>query len=639
MNTKLTSITPQEGIRRRLGAYLGSDARNCAVKEIYNNSQDAFIRNNITNPVLKVTVEGDKITVEDNAGGLPTNKQKDAGGKLRNAMFLVYQPFVGSNFEEDTAGGISGTYGIGSAVTCVSSKEFNVTVNKDGQEFDLRFKDGVTEKEEPKKTKQKPWKNGNGTKVEFVLDDELYSPYPPLDLEALKLDLKYINATIPNLVTKLDIDGEKWEFSYGNGLKGLIPGENVLEMSSSFGFERTRVFSSGVKKIKDRVGYNLILGENSGEEKVAVSFAGFTPTVDGGSHEEALWEAIETQVSSRLKKRGASILKQGENPPVWRDIAPHVSYCIQLNMTSPPFKGFDKTSISDRELKKELTSSLNRLFSRLDEDGEKYFTEIANKALKDARARELARVNRKTKIKKRSSGLSLPAKLSDCVLHYGDKGGEESEVHIVEGDSAFSGLLKQRDHNTQALFPIRGKTTNIYSMTPARALKSEVISDLAKVISGGIVGPSFDPEVNARYGKVIFTADADADGYDIQSLLLLVCYKLFPGLIEAGRVYCTRPPLFIVTDSKGGEHYCESEEERDKITKKLKKGYRILRAKGLGEMGEKSVRNTLLNPKTRTLTRFDVPSEREKIKLEKELTLWFSKDTNKRKQAIIDYAN
>lgn len=647
-------------IWKRTSMYLGERGRQqtVAVREIIDNSVHEKLRGFATR--MRVTFGADgSIEVQDNGRGLPVDENKQL--KTNGIILTMATLHAGANFSNNVAAGKAGAglNGVGASAANALSKRFDVTVYKNNKCYRLSFQDGFAghfagsspadkfkagtsiseEKDARPAAEKKLWKTGTSIKLWF--NEERFPRDEAVDIDDLVDRLKYTAYIVPGLEIEI-VDENRtyedgsfytWSFCSEHGLSEMVEviapdamlpntdtkgnlftekGIYYLETQGSY-TETTADETGKIADVPRTVTAELALRYGTGYEKNLASFVNTIHTHLGGVHERALEKALLKTFGERMASmRG--VLTAKDEPPIIDDYFEGMTIALSVNVPEPQFVGQQKDKLSGPEVEKALVKAFTALFTDFVSapSNQKILKPMFEKIVQASKNRLAAS---EAKLAKRKSNQvassAMPAKLADCDL----TGTEESELLICEGDSAAGTVKKARDATYQAVIPIRGKILNSFKATNGDILKNKEVMEIAKAIGAGF-GKDFDID-KIRYGKVLFAADADVDGLQINNLLFTVFNRLFRPMIEEGRVYQTVPPLYEVHVGSGKSAeviYVADDVELNHLVKKLEKAnktYKLDRNKGLGQMSAESFYDTVLDPEKRTLRRITIQDAEE----------------------------
>lgn len=648
-------------IWKRPSMYLGErgSQQSVAVREIIDNAVHESLRGFATH--VKVVFGKDKsIMIQDNGRGLPVDENKKL--KTNGIILTMATLHAGANFSSNVAAGKAGAglNGVGASAANALSKRFDVIVHKASKRYELSFHDGFaghfsgdspdegfkpgTDIKELKDSRsvaeKKIWKTGTIIKLWF--NEERFPKDEAVNIDDLVDRLKYTAYIVPGLSIEVidenreyeDGSAYSWSFYSDHGLQEMVevmatdtplPGSDIkgsifsekgihyLQAQGNY-TETTADETGKIADVKRTVTAEIAFRYGTGYEKNIASFVNTIHTHLGGVHEKALEKALLKTFGERMNSMRGLITAKDE-PPIIDDYFEGMTVALSVNVPEPQFVGQQKDKLSGPEVEKALFAAFTDLFNGFVNApaNQKFLKPMFEKIVQASKNRQAASEAKLAKRKSNQvSSSAMPAKLADCDL----TGTEESELLICEGDSAAGTVKKARDATYQAVMPIRGKILNSFKATNADIMKNKEVMEIAKAIGAGF-GKNFDIE-KIRYGKILFAADADVDGLQINNLLYTVFNRLFPQLIEEGRVYQTVPPLFEVrvgASSKNQEViYVTDEAELARVLKKLekdKKTFKIERNKGLGEMEPESFYATVLDPERRTLRRITIQDAAE----------------------------
>ena len=608
-----------EAVRKRPAMYIGSTGPNGLhhlIWEVVDNSVDEAMAGRCS----KITVSLEKngsVTVEDDGSGIPVKPHPKT--KISALTTVLTTLHAGGKFESGAYTVSGGLHGVGISVVNALSTSVKVQVQRDGhfwnQEFDLgKPKSKIKRGKVSKKT---------GTKVNFLADPEIFDETQTYDYEIVAERLRqtaFLNKGLKIILTDNRVKPPtKEEYHYKGGLVDFV--EYLNE-----GFETLHgkiiSFSDQTKDSEIEVALQW-----KNEDDVTVkSFANNIHTLEGGTHEEGLRTAVTKAINDFAKKRNlhSDISLTGD------DIREGMTGVVSVRVKEPQFEGQTKTKLGNTEMKSRVQVLINEEFPKWLSKNTKDGRAIVERCALAAKARMSAKKARElTKRKSILETSGLPGKLADCS----STDPTESELFIVEGDSAAGPAKQARDSRVQAILPIRGKIINVQKVTENRALQNEEISALIKAIGTGIKTQFNGDE--SRYDKIIFLTDADVDGAHIRTLLLTFFFKFMPGLITGGKVWISEPPLYRLKASSGIT-YLKDDEALTKFKKENKnKKFDISRFKGLGEMNAGELWETAMNPETRTLIKVTLADAKGAMaKASDMFEILMGNDVSKRKQFI-----
>ncbi|MGN8553278.1 UNVERIFIED_CONTAM: DNA topoisomerase (ATP-hydrolyzing) subunit B [Microbacterium sp. SLM126] len=600
-----------EAVRKRPGMYIGSTgARGLhhLVQEIVDNSVDEALAGYCDTIDVTILADGG-VRVIDNGRGIPVDMHKTEGKSTVEVVLTVLH--AGGKFGGGGYAVSGGLHGVGSSVVNALSTRLEVEVRRQGHVWRQSYRDGgqpvapLAQGEESSET---------GTIITFWPDDSIFDS---IDFDYDTLRTRFQQMAFLNKGLRISLRDERPE--------GLVepgePGEDDLKpRHDSFLYERGLVdYVEHLNKVRhaDVVNDEIIDFESEDtERKIALelamqwttsytenvfTYANTINTHEGGTHEEGFRAALTTLVNRYA--RANNLLKEKDDNLTGEDIREGLTAVISVKLSEPQFEGQTKTKLGNTEAKafvqKVVGDQLGDWFDRNPVQAKN----VIRKAIDAATARLAARKARETARRKSVfESAAMPDKLKDCT----SKDPSISEIFLVEGDSAGGSAVQGRDPHTQAILALRGKILNVERARLDRALGNKEVQAMIQAFGTGI-GEDFDIE-KARYHKIVLMADADVDGQHITTLLLTLLFRYMRGLIEAGFVYLAQPPLYRLKWSNSPHEYVYSDRERDALLtdgvaggKRIPKDNGIQRYKGLGEMNDKELWETTMDPETRTL--------------------------------------
>ena len=583
-----------EAVRKRPGMYIGSTGPrglHHLVYEIVDNSIDEALAGFCTHIEVEILPDN-VITVRDNGRGIPVGMNEKTGLPTVTVVLTVLHAggkFGGSGYK--VSGGL---HGVGSSVVNALSEWMEVEVTREGHVWSQRFSRGNAVNDLTVIADS----NDSGTFIKFKADPEIFTETTEYDFDILQRRLResaFLNAGLSiTLTDKRDSENivEK-VYCYEGGLssfvefinnsRGLTPlHQPPIHFSASHG---------------DRYA-EIAMMYNDSYNETLLSFANNVNTVDGGTHETGFKNALTRVFNDYGKKYG--ILKDGDKKLSGDDVREGLTAVISVKLTEAQFEGQTKGKLGNTEMTSLVYSTVYEKLMTYFEENPSVAKAIFTKALDASRAREAARKARD--LARRKSALesnALPGKLADCI----EKSSENTEIYIVEGDSAGGSAKDGRDRHYQAILPLWGKMLNVEKSRLDKVIGNDKLSPVVMALGTGI-GDDFDLS-KLRYNKIVIMADADVDGAHIRTLLLTFFFRYMRPLIDEGHVYIAQPPLFKV--SKGKKHfYAFSDEERDKYIEELGGSCDVQRYKGLGEMDSEQLWETTMDPQTRIMLRVNL---------------------------------
>ena len=588
-----------EAVRKRPGMYIGSTGPrglHHLVYEIVDNSVDEALAGYCTHIEVEI-LPGDVITVRDNGRGIPVDINEEEGLPAVTVVLTVLHAggkFGGSGYK--VSGGL---HGVGSSVVNALSEWFEIEVSRQGHVYRQRFTRGdiETDLEVVGDT------DGTGTFIKFKADPEIFTETTEYEYDVLARRLReqaFLNAGLSiTLTDKRDENDVQSEvFCYEGGIRSFVDYINISRGLSPV-HEDIMHFTTvqGDKSAEVAISYN------DGYNEIILSFANDVRTVDGGTHEQGFKTAL-TRVFNDYGKK-FNLLKDGDKKLSGEDVREGLTAVISVKLTEAQFEGQTKGKLGNTEITGLVSKMLYDKMMTYFEENPSVAKAIFNKALDASRAREAARKARDNA--RRKSALesnALPGKLADCT----DKNPENTEIYIVEGDSAGGSAKEGRDRNIQAILPLWGKMLNVEKARVDKVIGNDKLTPVIMALGTGI-GDDFDI-TKLRYHKVVIMADADVDGAHIRTLLLTFFFRYMRPLIEQGYVYIAQPPLYKI--SKGKKHvYAFSDEERDREIEEMGGSCDIQRYKGLGEMDPQQLWETTMDPNYRTMLRVNMEDAME----------------------------
>ncbi len=606
-----------EAVRKRPGMYIGSVSvrgLHHLVYEIVDNSVDEALAGYCKN--IHITIEpGNIICVEDDGRGIPVDIHPKTGISAAETVYTKLH--AGGKFGGDSGYKVSGgLHGVGASVVNALSNWVEVTIQRDGEIYQMKFERG--------KTVQKLTKIGNsnqtGTKVRFLADDSIFETleYEYEVLENRFREMAFLTKGLRIVIEDKRVEPEKKsDFCFEGGLISFV--EYLNKNREKINTKPIYIEKDGEFPIEIAIQYTTSYSEN------IYSFVNNINTIEGGTHLEGFKRSLTKVFNDYAKEK--NLIKDKESNLQGEDIREGITAVISVKIKEPQFEGQTKTKLGNSEVTGNVMSIMNEALSNFLEENPSIAKVILEKCISASRAREAARKARE--LVRRKSALettTLPGKLADCS----SKNPEECEVYIVEGDSAGGSAKQGRDRKYQAILPLWGKMLNVEKSRADKIYGNDKLNPVIIAVGAGI-GAEFDI-TKIRYGKVIIMADADVDGAHIRTLLLTFFFRYMRPLIENGNVYLAQPPLYKLSKKGMKDIYCYTDEELDqKLNEIGRDGIGIQRYKGLGEMNPEQLWETTMNPETRTLVKVHIE---DAIKADEIFTILMGDEIEPRREFI-----
>jgi len=607
-----------EAVRKRPGMYISSTSQkglHHLIYEIVDNSIDEALAGRCDRIVVELCADG-SVSVEDNGMGIPAGIHPKAGIPTVEVVFCILHAggkFGGGGYK--IAGGL---HGVGASVVNALSEWLEVVNCYDGYEYTERFERGQVARPLAKIGKT----DRHGLRVSFMPDREIF--------ESLEFDYQtvlnrmreqaFLNAGLTiefydrrenvaeMVVSAEDENGPKEGeetpnegdlpqrhkiLRYDGGIKSFV--EHLNKMKRVEILHSDVIYFTGKK---DTSFAEIAIQYNDSYNETLLSFANNMHTTDGGTHETGFKTGLSKAFNDYAKKY--NVAKDDEKALSGEDVREGISAVISVKLQDAQFESQTKVKLGNSEIRGFIDNLVYEKFSEYLEENPATARIILEKSILAARAREAARKARElTRRKSVLESGSLPGKLSDCQ----ERAMEKTELFLVEGNSAGGSAKDARESKFQAILPLRGKVLNVEKSRLDKVYSNAQLIPIIQALGTGI-GEDFTLE-KLRYGKIIIMSDADVDGLHIKTLLLTFFFRHMKPLIDNGHIYAARPPLFKVFRGKQ-ERYAFSEEERDRFMEELGPNSEAQRYKGLGEMNPEQLRDTTMNPETRTIFRVNI---------------------------------
>lgn len=583
-----------EAVRKRPGMYIGSTGPrglHHLVYEIVDNAIDEALAGYCDRIDVRI-LPGDIICVQDNGRGVPVGVQHQTGLPAVTVVYTILH--AGGKFGGGSYKVSGGLHGVGASVVNALSSWLEVEVRQGGHLYRQRFSRGNAEYdlqdlgpiENPEQT---------GTMVTFKADPEIFKETTVYDFATLETRLReqaFLNAGV-NIILTDERDPENIKsdrFHYEGGVASFV---EYLNRKKAVEVIHPDVIYFSATAPDNNSTCEIAMQYTDSFNELILSFANNIHTVDGGTHEDGFKRALTRVMNDYARKY--NILKEADKNLSGEDVREGLTCVISVKVKEAQFEGQTKGKLGNTEISGLVSNLMSDKLMTFLEENPAVARAIFDKAMAASRAREAARKARD--LVRRKSALenaTLPGKLADCQ----SRNPEETEIYIVEGDSAGGSAKGGRDRKFQAILPLWGKMLNVEKARLDRVYGNDKLMPVITALGTG-VGEEFDLN-KLRYGRVIIMADADVDGSHIRTLLLTFFYRYMRPLVEEGHVYIAQPPLFRITKNKR-HYYAYSDNERDEIMTQLQSGYDIQRYKGLGEMDSEQLWETTMNPETRVM--------------------------------------
>ncbi|MBV1788947.1 DNA topoisomerase IV subunit B [Marinobacterium sp. D7] len=572
-------------VRRRPGMYTETDRPNHLAQEVIDNSVDEALAGHARQ--IEVTLHDDgSLSVSDDGRGMPVDIHPEE--RVSGVELILTRLHAGGKFNNDNYTYSGGLHGVGVSVVNALSKLLNVEIKRDGQVYRIGFADG--DKVSELEVVGSCGKRNTGTTLRF-LPDPKYFDTPKFSISRLKHNLRAKAVLCPGLrVIFTDASGvkkESEEWYYEDGLVAYLKGNTQVYETLP-----AEPFTGHLQGEEDAVEW-AVQWLSEGGELTCESYVNLIPTAQGGTHVNGLRSGLLDAMREFCEIR--NLLPRGVKLSP-EDIWDRCCYILSAKMRDPQFAGQTKERLSSRQIAAFISGTVKDAFSlwlnRHVEEGEK----IADLVIANAQRR--MRSNKKVVRKKVTQGPALPGKLADC------SGGDmsQSELFLVEGDSAGGSAKQARSREFQAIMPLRGKILNTWEVESGEILASQEIHDISVAIG---VDPGSVDLAGLRYNRICILADADSDGLHIATLLCALFVRHFRPLVAAGHVYVAMPPLYRI-DAGKEVYYALDDDEKQGIVERIRAERRnarinVQRFKGLGEMNPMQLRETTMAPDTRRL--------------------------------------
>jgi len=586
---KIQVLEGLEAVRKRPGMYIGNTDRrglHHLVYEVVDNSIDEAMAG-FCDRIRVVIHEDQSVTVEDNGRGIPVNEHPEYG--VSGVEVVMTRLHAGGKFDSNTYAISGGLHGVGVSVVNALSSELTVTVNREGTRYRQSFQRGVPD--EPLENLGET--DDRGTTVHFTPDTEIFETDQFVTEELAKKlrELAFLNNGV-RIELVNESTGEQLEFEYEEGIR-----EFVRHLNRNYEILNDEVIH--IEDEEDDVQVELAMQYSTDSFSNRIfAFANNINTHEGGTH----LTGLKTALTRIINKYGQDRNFLDDEGVKGEDVREGLTAVLSILIPEPQFEGQTKTKLGNSEARGIVESIVNKHLGRFMEENPSVAKAIVQRAQTAARARKAAR--KAKQLTRRKSALNsgtLPGKLADCS----SRKTEESELFIVEGDSAGGSAKQGRNREFQAILPLRGKILNVEKARIDRILENNEIRAMITALGTGIGEEDFTLE-DLRYGKIIIMTDADVDGAHIRTLLLTFFFRYMRELIEEGHIYIAQPPLYQIR-ANGKKEYVYKEKHLASAMLEMENDSNrrptVQRYKGLGEMNPDQLLRTTLDPENRTLLR------------------------------------
>ena len=572
-----------EPVRKRPGMYTDTSSPNHLVMEVIDNSVDEALAGH-AKEIAVILNKDFSVSVEDDGRGMPVDIHPEE--KVPGVELIFSRLHAGAKFSNKDYVFSGGLHGVGVSVVNALSTYLNAEIKRDGKKYEIGFKNSIKKKK--LKIIDNVGQRNSGTKILFKADSSFFDT-EKISGKFLSNSLKAKAVLCPGLKIKFkdDVNGTKEEWCFVDGLgnyliSALAEGDYLPEepILGDFEDEENSLAWAVTWELRE-------------QESVTESFVNLIPTIQGGTHVAGMRSGITDAIKEfcdyrNLIPKGIKITADD----VWKN----ASYILSAKLKDPQFSGQTKEKLSSKEFQSIAANITRDAFAIWLNKETELAERIANISIDNAQKR--VRESKTVERKKITKGITLPGKLSDCV----SSNYEETELFLVEGDSAGGSAKQARDRNFQAVMALKGKILNTWEVDTDAVTQSQEVKDIAMAIG---LQPGCRVLDGLRYGKICILADADSDGAHIATLICALFLKHFRPLVEAGRVYVAQPPLFRIDQGKD-IYYALDESEKESIVKKLstqnkKTKVEIQRFKGLGEMNPSQLKETTMSLDVRKL--------------------------------------
>jgi DNA gyrase subunit B len=610
-----------EPVRMRPGMYIGStgiDGLHHLIWEVVDNCLDEAMAGYAKN-IEVILLPNNRVRVSDDGRGIPVEKHPDTGKSTLETVLTTLH--AGGKFGGEAYKVSGGLHGVGISVVCALSTYMLAEVQRDGGIYQQEYFRG-----KPKYAVKKVGSsNKTGTTQTFDADPQIFSEikYDPKRILNHLRQQAYLTKGVKIIFKDERIKGQEtsYTFYFEGGVSSYV--KYLVEGNTP---RHPNIFSVAMEK--DGIWVEAAFQYTQEMECTEESFANNIYTVEGGTHISGFRTALTRSLNDYARREG--FLKEKDENFSGDDVREGLTAVVSVKIRSPQFEGQTKAKLGNPEAKNAVEAATSEGLSDYLERNPSDARAVIENCLLATKARLAAKAARQTVLRKGAlEGLALPGKLADCL----SRKPEESEIYIVEGDSAGGSSKQARDRRFQAILPLRGKILNVERARLDKMLASKEIKALIIAMGTGI-GEDFDI-TKLRYHRIVIMTDADVDGAHIRTLLLTFFYRHFRPVVDAGHIYIAQPPLYKIQSGKNVK-YAYSDDQKDKAVKEMgKTSVSIQRYKGLGEMNPDQLWETTMNPENRTLLQVTVEEAHE---ADKTLDILMGEEVEPRKKFIQTHA-
>ncbi|MBI2663622.1 DNA topoisomerase (ATP-hydrolyzing) subunit B [Candidatus Woesearchaeota archaeon] len=609
----ITVLKNLQAVRVRPGMFIGDTSirgLHHIVQEAVDNSLDEVLAG-YCNKIIVIIHKDGSITVEDNGRGIPVDIHPE---EKKPAVELIMTTLhAGGKFDHKTYKVSGGLHGVGISVTNALSKWLEVKVKRDNELYFQRYERG----DKVNEVKVIGKAEGTGTSIRFLPDNEIFENIE-FDFEILNKKLRelaYLNAGLYITITDERTNTRK-DYFFDGGITQFVKDLN----------KNKNILSEPIYIRKENgIDVEIAMQYNDSYQSNIFSFCNNINTVEGGTHEEGWRTALTRSINEYIRKNNLGDIKLTGD-----DVREGLVAVISVKVPDPQFEGQTKTKLGNSNVKGLVSSAVYEYLSNFFEENPNIARSICNKSISAAMAREAARKARELTRRKGALDVgNLPGKLADCQ----EKDPSKCELFIVEGDSAAGTGIAARERKYQAILPIRGKILNVEKARIDKVFRNNELSTLIIAIGTGIK-EEFNVQ-KLRYHKIVILTDADSDGNHISTLLLTFFYRFMPGLIEGNHLYIAQPPLYRVIKNKKS-YYIRNDKELEELLNNIgRENVTVLRFKGLGEMDDDELRDTVMSTDNRVLKRITID---DALVADEMFRVLMGEEVESRREFIANYA-